>query len=191
MLIPEGYELKITDQPQDAYADVGENAIVRVQAQGAGLRYQWYIRNAGKDTWSKSAIKTDTYEVEMNKSREGRELYCVVTDKYGNSVTSDHAFLHYDYPQGYALQFTDQPQDASARMGKTVRTSVAAEGAGLTYQWYGKDPGQEKFWKSGLTGTTYAYTMTEAKNGRQVYCVVTDRYGNKITSDTVTLSAAD
>lgn len=191
MQIPEDYELKITDQPQDAYADVGEQAVVCVAAEGAGLSYQWYIRNAGKDTWAKSAIKTDTYTVEMNKSREDRELYCVITDKYGNSVTSDHAFLHYDYPEGYQLKFTSQPQNASARIGKTVRTSFTAVGDGLTYQWYGKDPGQEKFWKSGLTDTTYSYTMTAAKNGRQVYCVVTDKYGNKITSDTVTLSAAN
>ena len=190
MLIPEDYELQITSQPQDAYADVGENAVMSVAAEGAGLTYQWYIRNAGKDTWSKSAIRSDTYTVEMNKSREGRELYCVITDKYGNNVTSDHAFLHYDYPEGYELKITSQPQNASARMGKTVRTSVTAEGEGLTYQWYGKDPGQEKFWKSGLTGTTYAYTMTDAKNGRQVYCVITDKYGSTVTSDTVTLSAS-
>lgn len=191
MLIPDGYELKITRQPQTAYADVGEKASVSVAAEGSGLRYQWFIRNAGKESWSRSSIKSAVYEVEMNKSRDGRELYCVVTDKYGNSVTSEHAFLHYDYPDGYELKITSQPSDASARIGKTVRTSVTAVGDGLIYQWYGKDPGQQKFWKSSVTGASYSYRMTAEKNGRQVYCVVTDRYGNRVTGNTVTLSAAE
>lgn len=187
MQIPEGYALRITRQPEDAFADVGERATVSVEAEGAGLSYQWYIRSEGRTSWSKSSVRSAVYAVTMNKSRDRRELYCVVTDKYGNTVVSEHAFLHYDYPEGYELRITTQPQDASAKSGKTARASVTAVGDGLTYQWYGRDPGQERFWKSSLTGSSYACSMTAAKNGREIYCVVTDRYGSTVKSDTVTL----
>ena len=35
---------------------------------------------------------------------------------------------------------------------------------------------------------TYAVKMSKARKDRQVYCVVTDQYGNSGQTDTVTLS---
>ncbi len=32
--------------------------------------------------------------------------------------------------------------------------------------------------------------MVAAKNGREIYCVITDKYGNKVKTDTVTLNIA-
>jgi len=40
-----------------------------------------------------TAIKTDTYSVAMVPSKSGRQVWCVITDKYGNSVTSEIATL--------------------------------------------------------------------------------------------------
>lgn len=36
--------------------------------------------------------------------------------------------------------------------------------------------------------SSYYYSMTAAKDGRKVYCVITDSYGNSVKSNTVILS---
>ena len=43
------------------------------------------------------------------------------------------------------------------------------------------------FKKSVFTGPRYSRGMEEFCNGRQVFCVITDRYGNKMTTDIVTI----
>ena len=50
--------------PTVAFAELGEEFCVTVEAQGDGLQYQWYYRKAG------------------------REIYCVITDAWGNTVTN-------------------------------------------------------------------------------------------------------
>ena len=47
-------------------------------------------------------------------------------------------------------------------------------------------PGEDK--KSSITTDTYTMTLTTSRNGRQVYCKITDAYGNKADSDIVTLT---
>lgn len=185
---PDGYEYPaITTQPVSASADAGETATVTFAASGDGLTYQWYGRNKGQEKFWKSSIKTDTYSVAMNKTRDEREIYCVVTDRFGNTATTDAVTLHMLIPEGYELKAIQQPTDCTVKKGKSARATFTVSGDGLTYQWYGKDPGQEKFWKSGIKTATYSVTMVSAKSGRQIYCKVTDKYGNTITSDTVTL----
>ena len=82
---------------------------------------------------------------------------------------------------------TTQPCNIFVDIGELAQTSVTVEGEGLKYQWYGRDPGQESFWKSGLTGDTYSVAMIPKKSGREIYCVITDKYGNSVKSDTVVL----
>jgi len=65
-------------------------------AQGEGLRYQWYIRNANSDQWYLSAITARTYTITMTKARANREVCCVITDSHGNQVTTQTATLILD-----------------------------------------------------------------------------------------------
>ena len=37
--------------------------------------------------------------------------------------------------------------------------------------------------------TTYSAEMNESRDGRQIYCVITDMFGNTVKTNTVTLSA--
>ena len=67
----------------------GTRAKVTVKAEGRGLTYQWYFANAGKTTYSKADTTARTYSVIMNGSRDGRKLYCVVTDINGDTVTTN------------------------------------------------------------------------------------------------------
>ena len=178
------YDFKITTQPKTTYTKLGETAKVTVAANGDGLKYAWYFKNTGSTTYTKSAITSSTYNVAMQKSISGREVYCVVTDKYGNTAKSNAIKLY------LSATITKQPTNATAAIGSKATASVTAAGDGLTYTWYFKNPGAADFTKSGITSSTYNVTMQKSLSGRQVYCVVTDKYGNTAKSNTVTLSAA-
>jgi uncharacterized protein YkwD len=69
-----------------------------------------------------------------------------------------------------------------------VKTTVEATGEGLTYQWYIRNPGKEKFGKSSVTSATYSCKVSETTDGREAYCVITDTYGNSVQSETVTIT---
>ena len=74
-------------------AAMGDRFCVAVNALGDGLRYTWYFRNAGSGVWNKSGVTDNTYDDIMNKSRANREVYCVVTDAFGNRITTDTVLL--------------------------------------------------------------------------------------------------
>lgn len=180
--IPEPEKLQITQQPKNARADLGKKASATVVATGEGLKYQWYLCNPGKTKFTKSSITSKTYTVTVSKSNDGRKIYCVITDKDGNSVTSDTVTV------GIAkAEITKQPKNSSAHPGKKVSTSVTATGKGLKYQWYVCKAGSTKFSKSSITSKTYSTTMDKSRDGRKVYCVVTDKNGYTAKSKTVTL----
>jgi|GEM_PF-2230019 len=187
---PEGYTAPvITDEPESVIVGVGEIASVTMAAEGEELSYQWYLRNPGSASFARSSLHGDTYSVKMVPGKSGREVYCVVTDKYGNKAQTQTVTLSMDIPEGYTgPQIVTQPADAFAAKGELASATVAAEGEGLSYQWYGRDPGQESFWKSSLKTDTYSVKMVAGKSGRQVYCVITDKYGLRVTSETVTLT---
>ena len=174
---------KITTQPKDTAAPEGSTAKVTVKAKGDGLEYQWYIKNAGKDKFSKSSVTSATYSCKMSEKTDGRQVYCVVTDQYGNTVKSKTVTIY----MGNPAKITTQPKNAAAPEGKVAKTTVKATGDGLTYQWYIKNPGKSKFGKSSVTSATYSCKMSESTDGRQAYCVITDKYGTSVKTKTVTL----
>ena len=189
MTAPEGYALTVASQPADRAVGCGKYAVTTFSVNGDGLAYQWYGRDPGQSAFWKSGRKTDTYTVSMAPEKSGREVCCVVTDAYGNSITSRTATLTMCAPEGYALTVKSQPVDCSVAVKKAASATFSVAGDGLTYEWYGRDPGQTAFWKSGANTTNrYTVVMTSEKSGRQVYCVATDAYGNTVTSDIVTLS---
>lgn len=177
--------LEITQQPVSAAVASGEQAKVTVAARGDGLRYEWYYANANEDGFTKtSAFSTNSYYIKMNAARAGRQVYCVITDRYGNSVTSEIVTLGMYTP----LEITQQPVSVTAKFGSPAKVTVGVQGDGLTYQWYYANAGVDEFkLTTAFGGNSYTVTMTEARNGRRVYCVITDQYGNTVTTDTVTI----
>ena len=114
-------------------------------------------------------------------------MYCVITDAYGNRVTTETVTLSIGSPSGPRI--LSQPADtAVAEAGEMATISVAAEGDGLQYCWYHMNPGQTRFYKTGMDTAEISIQVTKARDGRQMYCVVTDAYGNIVTSDTATIS---
>ena len=173
---------KITTQPKTAVAPEGSTAKVTIKAKGEGLKYQWYIKNEGGSKFSKSSVTSATYSCKMSEKTDGRQAYCVITDKYGNTVKSKTVTLYLGNP----AKITTQPKNAAAPEGKVAKATVKATGDGITYTWYIKNPGKDKFGKSSVTSATYSCKMSETTDGRKAYCVITDKYGTSVKTETVT-----
>ncbi len=78
--------VSITTQPKTVSVAKNKTAKVTVKASGDGLKYTWYIKNAGQTKYSKSSVTKATYSTTMNSKSKNRLVYCVVTDKYGKTV---------------------------------------------------------------------------------------------------------
>ncbi|MBQ7027773.1 MAG: hypothetical protein IJN14_05180, partial [Ruminococcus sp.] len=182
-----GNTVEIAAQPESTVVPEGKKASVTVNATGDGLTYKWFYKNKAMTSFVEStSITSDTYTVDkMTSSRDGRQIYCVITDKYGNSVTTDTVTLI----MGNTVKIAAQPENVIVPNGKKASVTVSATGDGLTYKWYYKNKGASKFsYTSTFTGNTYSTTMSDSRDGRQIYCVITDKYGNSVKTDTVILS---
>ena len=177
----------IKSQPEDATADVGEQFSVAVKAAGDGLKYTWRYKNVGMSEFKDvTSIKKATYTAVMRDTWEGRQQYCVITDKYGNSLTTDIVTFH----AVFSFSITAQPQDVTATADEEVTLTVATEGSGLSFRWqYSKDGGitWENCRSAGSDTDTFRFTMTKKLNGRLYRCRVTDGTAT-LNSDTATIT---
>lgn len=178
--------LEITAQPESVTVADGMQARVEVEAQGDDLVYTWYYRDAADKHFSVSEKCTGSYyEATMNESSNGRCVYCVVSDVYGNSVESDMAQLM----MGAALEIISQPESVCVQEGDEAVVTVEAAGDGLTYAWYYKNALGEEFVRSEeCTGNAYTAVMNADRDGSEVYCVVTDAYGHSVQTDAAVLT---
>ena len=156
-------------------AAIDEEVKLTVEATGVELKYQWFYKNAGQTEFTKSSIRTPDYTVPMKAALIGRQLYCIVSDKYHTSRPS--AVTTLEVPNSIVIN-QDFDATTEAAIGEDVALTVEATGdENLTYQWYFKNDGQTGFTKSSFTVPTYAVTMKEALIGREIYCRVTDSKG--------------
>ena len=79
----------IIQQPTDSAVKLGEIYRVSVNAVGKDLTYQWYFRSPGVAAFSKSSATASVYTNMLTQQRANREVYCVITDADGNSVTTN------------------------------------------------------------------------------------------------------
>ena len=181
-----GNALKITKQPISSSAYKGDNLKITVTASGDGLKYEWYYKNANSKSFKKTnTFKSNFYSADMTATRNGRQIYCKITDKYGNSIKTKTVTLH----MRNALKITKQPVSVAAYNGDTAKVTIAASGDKLSYTWYYKNADANSFKKTDtFKGNSYYVDMTSARNGRQIYCKITDKYGTSVNTNVVTLS---
>jgi hypothetical protein len=154
---------------------------LEVQATGDNLLYQWQYKDPG-GAWTNSSFKAPTMSCKLTMSRNGRQYRCVITDAWGNNLTSAAATITVNV----TLAITQQPQDVVGRVDSTATFTVAAEGEGLTYRWQYKDVGG--VWtNSSFKTASMSCKITAERGGRQYRCVITDLYGSKITSEAGTI----
>ena len=83
---------------------------------------------------------------------------------------------------------TQQLESAVVPSGETATVSFTATGDDLVYQWYYKDVGVKKFaLTTSFTGNEYSAVINSYRDGRQVYCVITDKFGNSVQSNVAVL----
>ena len=179
-------ELQINSDLENVTAEIGQKVTITVDAQGEGLTYQWYYRNKGGKEFAASSYTGKTYAITMAEYCHMREVYCVVTDKDGNQVTTNTVMMARPAKE---LTFNGMTVNANVAIGEKAVVTVNMSGDGLTYQWYYKNKNGKTFAASSYKGKTYSITMASYCDMRQVYCVVTDQYGNTYTSDIITLTA--
>lgn len=175
----------ITQQPVPATAAIGEKATVFVEAEGDGLTYQWFYRDAGKTEFVKSTITNSNYTLTVKELNRDRVLYCVITDAHGNQVTTDTVRLL--QPLAEELKIITQPAPAYALIGEKATVTIEVQGIGLSYQWYYRDLPNGSLTKSSNLTAEYSLTVKPSYINREIYCVITDAHGNKVTTDTVKL----
>ncbi len=178
-------DLSITSQPEDAMGKTGDIATFTVTAEGYGLSYQWQYSTDGGETWTDSAAKASV-TCTINRTSNGRQYRCIITDKYGQTVISDTASITWIAP----ITIVKQPADVSVLSGDEVTFTVQAEGWNLSYSWEYSEDGGEAWNETGCTDETFSFEADEAAAARQYRCVITDGTGEqKITRVTkVTLS---
>lgn len=132
-------------------------------------------------------------------------IITVIEGNYSNSVKRRKISLNGRYLRGYGvpkydsdipedatpLVVTEQPKGVTVANGEKIAVSVKVTGEDLKYQWYYTSSGDTtKFYKSSIVTDTYTTTMDDTRAGRKIYCEITDKYGQKVTTDIFTLSMA-
>ena len=183
----------ITQQPKSVVVAAGEVDYITIKASGTGLSYQWYYAPANSETYSKSQYTGDTYTVNMTKERDGRKVYCIVKDTYGNSVKSNVVTMTLPIQvTGISLS----PSSRTLDIGGTVQLTASvspSNAANKTVTWSSSNTTVATVSGSGLVTAKAEGTATitaTAKDG-------SGKYGTaKITvscqhSETTTLAAAE
>ncbi len=85
-------DIQITSQPADTKGSAGTKATFSVKATGMDLQYQWYYKKTSSSDWvlweGRTAASTTG---KVNASWAGLQIYCVVTNANGESLSSDIA----------------------------------------------------------------------------------------------------
>lgn len=177
--------LSITGQPQPVTTKNGDSVTFTVTAKGPGITYQWQLSDDQGKTWRNSKATTASYATTLSGTNNGRYLRCVVTDKYGNSLKSNAAYMKIT-----SLAITGQPSSVTAKKGTSVSFKITANGPGITYRWQYSDNAGKTWHNSSNLTAKYSATLNDTNNGRYLRCVVTDKYGNSLKSSTVYMKAS-
>lgn len=178
--------------PEDFTGPEGSFAEFSVVADGDpnDFTYQWKYFWDGEwiDIDDESAT-TPNLTFLIIDEMDGMDVCCAVTDSEGMTLTSTSAKLTVN---GKCATIVEQPEDFSCCEGDLAIFLVVAEGDGLKYQWKVLKPGAEAWVNCSVTDGAKSDILTiEAKASRnncKYQCIITDKYGNKIATDPVTLT---
>lgn len=178
----------ITKQPVSFTGKVGDSATFSVEATGTNLTYQWYIKKSGQTDFTKWSSRTASeVTTPVYASWNDAQFYCEIKDSKGNTVVTDTVTLTVGVAE--PIRIIEQPTNVTGQVNATATFAVAAEGDGLTYQWYYKKAGESGFtaWNKRTTASV-STPIYNSWNGAQFYCEITDSKGNTAQTDTVTLT---
>ena len=174
----------ISSSPKSVTAYLGTTVKFTVKASGAES-YQWYYRTSSSGSWAKSTTtgaKTATLSIVAEAKRDGYQYRCKVSNADGYSYTKNATLTVSKKPV-----VTEQPADAVALAGETVKFTVKADGA-TSYQWYYRKTADGSWNKSsGATGASLSVEVKSYRDGYQYRCKLTNANGS-VYSEAATLS---
>ena len=174
----------IRSSPKNQYVRAGNKAVFRVSATGAGLKYQWQVRdNSGWRRSGSPGHTTSTLKVTTKTAHNGFAFRCKVTDSKGRSAYTNAAKLN-------VFGIKSQPSDVLTYSGETAVFRVRASGAGLRYRWQVKEyanGGWRDSASTGHTSNTLKVRAALARDGFQFRCRVYDGAGHSAYTRTAYL----
>lgn len=118
-------------------------------------------------------------------------IYCICLDRVYTCLWQHSHFLHFDHDLRRKAAITTQPSNKTVCRTEYTKFSLTALGYGLTCQWQVMPSGSLTWQYSAADGCKTAALTIEAlgfHNGNKYRCVVTDKYGNSVTSNIVMLT---
>lgn len=175
--------VQITKQPEGATLPEGAQANVTIEVAGESPVYAWYVNDA-----LYADCTGNVFNAPMSTALDGAQVHCVVTDAYGKSASSEKAVLK----MAAQLAITAQPATAELPEGEMTSITVEVTGDGLAYQWYVMPVSKNEFAPAeGFNTNVYSVPVDFDSDWSQVYCVITDAYGNSVTSETAGIYIAE
>ena len=142
-------------------------------------------------TWDLNAGQTYILRAEFN-SRDMIGSYEVGIVK-GTELPGEPSEPDHEEPSEPedGLEIVIQPADYVGIVGDMATFTVAAEGEGLTYQWFFSKDGGATWEKSSATSNTLTVEFKAYRLGYLYHCEVTDSEGNTVVSDAAVLTALE
>ena len=150
------------------------------------VTYQW--QKLTGNSWvniESSSAETANLLTVCDKETQDR---CIITDAKGNSITSEPCVVTFEND----ISIRSNPVDFTGYVGDTAKFSVEARGQDLTYQWQLKKGSK---WANLTTGGAntpeLSVKVDESKNGKIYRCVITDKNGNVVNTNEVSITVKE
>ena len=196
--------LEITKQPKDHQMTSSmEEATFTVEIKGGepNYYYEWYVEGEKKATHGATSATNDSFTYQVsdydfdNVQGSYLDVVCVVTDIKGTEVTSVTAKL-YQKEVAKPLAIVTQPtnyQMTSSMEEATFIVEVDGGARSYLYEWsIMMDGVVKKVVEHGVTSNasdtlSYLFSDYDFDDYRdiEVFCVITDANGDKVTTNTV------
>ena len=140
----------LKDEPADVYAAEGTECTLPCYFTGVDLTFQWYILRPGKIRYEPvegTLGKSQSYPFTMSEDYNTARMYCVATDRWGNTTRSRTALIQMTAPMRTNSIHMTFP--APALDGKLGVPEVTTEDETFTVK-------NVTAWKS-VDGYTYSY----------------------------------
>jgi hypothetical protein len=183
---PPAVENAIVKQPEAINVETGTDAVFHVEVTGEVVSYKWEYRQIWK--WFNTGLtgyNTDTLTVPAKATRNGYDYRCVITFADGTVLTTEPAELTVN-----TYITVQNPNDQTVVTGYKGQFSVVAEGENLKYQWQYKRPDGERWIDTAMEGSTTPTVYIESTNARDGYqyrCVITDGAKKQVVSEPATM----
>ena len=180
---------RFTTQPTDFVGLVGDIATFTVATNADSVSYRWFYSTDGGETWLRLSNTTDTYSLEFLAYRLNYQYRCEVTNNDTGEVLISEAasLLAEDIP----LEIITQPVSYVGAVNDNVTFLVEAVGNGLVYEWFFSNDGGVTWAKSyspGYQTDMLAPILRTHRDGNMYKCVITDVFGDSVTTEIVSMS---